>query len=113
MNRIQSSSRNTYNMAKLDGLLQEVIDIVCGSLECNGIVAVRRTGRKLAEKTQNLFNNIFDSIVVTCFEAGLRRLEKLVAKVRCSNNLLSKVKNVTIHILTPHRQKELAESQWS
>lgn len=97
-------------MANLSDLPREVIANICGSLTRNDTIALRHTDQQLATKTQDHFNDAFNSIVVTCSKAGLQRLEKSTADDYASKHLLAKVKNVTLHILTPYRLKELAES---
>lgn len=98
-------------MVKLNTLPQELVDFICDSCTRENIIALRHTDRQLAKKTQEQFNDAFDSLVVTCSKAGLERLEKFVADPYCSKHFLSKVKKITISTLTPYGLKKLAESR--
>ncbi|KAF1364008.1 hypothetical protein EJ07DRAFT_172933 [Lizonia empirigonia] len=97
-------------MAKLQDLPQELVDIICGSLTREGILALRHTNRQLANKTRVAFRNSYENVTVTCSAAGLLRLQKLVANVDGLEDLLPQVPNVTIHTLTQYRLAELAAS---
>jgi len=109
MKSSDQSSTSTTTMNKLNNLPQELVDPIFETLTPEDVIALRHTDRQLAKKTQERFNNAFNSLIVTCSKAGLERLEKFVNDPRY-NYFVPKVKKVTIHSLTPYRLKELAES---
>lgn len=97
-------------MAKLEDLPQELVDIICGSLPRNVVLALRHTNGQLANKTRLAFIDTYENITVTCSVAGLLRLQKLVANADGLGDLLPRVRHVTIHTLTQYRLAELAAS---
>lgn len=88
-------------MSKLNNLPQELTDSICESLTREDVIALRHTDRQLAKKTQGQFNNLFDSLTVTCSKAGLERLEQFVSDPH-GKYFIPKVKKVTIYSLTPY-----------